>query len=83
MDEEACLASLRSGYFSGISDTPPTGSLADKTLVHLVQGNDLRFWTAVEGHLLKSNFKRAKELLHVFVEHYTGKRAYPLTGFHS
>jgi hypothetical protein len=79
-EEEVCLASLRSGYFDGIIDSPSTASPVGKTMRHLVQGNDVRFWTVVEGHLLKSNFKRAKELLHVFVEHYTGKRAYP-SGF--
>jgi len=76
-EEELSLASLRSGYFSGISANPTTASPVDKTIGHLVQGNDVRFWTAVEGHLMKSNFKRAKELLYVFVEYYTGKRAYP------
>ncbi len=76
-EEEVCLASLRSGYFSGISYNPTTASPVDKTLRHLVQGNDVRFWTAVEGHLLQSNFKRAKELLRVFVEYYAGRQAYP------
>ena len=79
-EEELSLASLRSGYFSGEGDTPAFGSPVNKTTMHLVQGNDLRFWTAVDGRLLNSDFKKAKELLRVFVKHFAGRRAYP-SGF--
>ncbi len=79
-EEELSLASLKSGYFGGESGNPAMGSPVDKATMHLIRDNDLRFWTAVEGHLLKSNFKRAKELLRVFVEHFVGIRAYP-SGF--
>ncbi|MBK7090664.1 MAG: hypothetical protein IPH59_02910 [bacterium] len=79
-EEELSLASLRSGYFEGESGNPTFGSPVEKATMHLVQGNDLRFWTAEEGSLLKSDFKKARELFHVFVEYFAGIRAYP-SGF--
>lgn len=75
--EEICLASLRSGFFSDLEWQFVSASPRDRAAQYIGEGNDQRFWKALEGHLLKGNAAKAKAMLAVFTSDYVRRESYP------
>jgi len=75
--EEICLASFRSGFFSDPERHFVSASPRNRAVQYLGEGNEQRFWKALEGRLLEAKFARAKEMLSVFVDHFVRSESYP------
>ena len=76
-EENVCLSSLSTGFYSGeklsITDLNPIG----QTLLYLYNDNDRRFWKAIERHLLKADIDAAKDYIKIFIRHFIDKTIYP------
>jgi len=76
-ENNICLASLKSGFYSGeklsITDLSPVG----QTLLYIYNDNDRKFWKTIERHLLKADIDEAREYIKLFIRHFIDNTVYP------
>lgn len=76
-DEARALGALRSGFFSDPGGLGQDGSIPGRVAQLLGEGNDLRFWRALESHLRAGKSGPAKLLLNTWVKYHLRCNHYP------
>jgi hypothetical protein len=76
-DEAVVLASLRQGFFAGAPDAGAARDAVRRTVRFLAEGNQARFWNALERRLIAGQSEAAYELLGAWVSFHMGRQQYP------
>ena len=75
-EEAIALTSLRLGFYDAIGRPTESQNCADEVAHYFSQGNEQRFWVALERLLLTGNVDRAKELLESFARFHIVRKQY-------
>ncbi len=79
-DETIVLSSLRAGFFGRPIAIPESGGSIAAAARFLGNGNETRFWSALELHALAGDSDDVSELLQAWVTYHCSRATYP-TGF--
>ena len=75
--ESVATGSLLTGFFDKTPALAPPESPTARALQFLTDGNERRFWEALEHFLLNRNHVKAKDLMQVFALHFINVCRYP------
>jgi len=76
-DEAIVQGSLESGFFHAKATDRGLESPANRTIALFSEGNDKRFWVALESYLLNQSIQKAKQLLQIYGDFHLRNQLYP------
>jgi len=76
-EEDICLASLHSGFYSVPMTSNGQPDPSSQATGYLLNDNEGRFWRYLERQLLDTQFEGARSLLLAFAGHYVRRTTYP------
>jgi hypothetical protein len=76
-EESLVLGSLRSGFFESNRPSSSPSTPIEQAASYITQGNDERFWRALETHLLGGNGDLAGELFLERIRYQVRRKRYP------
>jgi hypothetical protein len=76
-EEGIVLGALKSGFFHRHTIDHNSGAAPARAADYLCMGNDRRFWTTLEAHLVAGRHQETTDLLHAWVDCHCRRGSYP------
>jgi hypothetical protein len=76
-DESIVLGSLKSGFFNMSATAGDTEGVLSRAIAHLAEGNEKRFWDALEHLILDHHTENAHSLLRSYADFHIRNHRYP------